>query len=270
MQTNIPIGLYHPSIKLPESINPNDYTFFVGSDKVWAKEILEFYPAWNKALRTYVYNGKGDPSLVQEKINSLNVLAQHSQSGHPVQIVLNELFLMDGNLRRHLTFQMVSEWISALTNKLGSFEIIINEMNPYHLLKYTGNGFQYNGVIPFIHALKQSFPNIEFSLGIQTIGNHLCRTVLLQSLQLVLSRLSQINNPYPIHFTEIGYYHFLAKQTEQVSFIDQIITLANQNDVASLCFIFPWDGDNFHLAGQPKNTWCGIWNQDWQEKYTFS
>lgn len=269
MKTTIPVGIFHPSIKLPDSINPSDFAFFTGSEQCWAKDIPPLYPANSLTIRHYLYDGKTPIDRGEERIKNWT---RESLGGtnYRQQVILNELFEIDGNLREHINLAILTSWIGSIRSVSPDTEIIINEMNPYHLLKYTGNGIQRNGVLPLIQFMKEKIPGIKLSLGIQTIGNGLCKDVLLPALNLVLKHIKDSNFALPVHFTEIGYYHSERKQRDQVAFLDQIITKAEEYGIASLCFIYPWDGDEFQLAGQPRNTICGIWDDDWNAKYPLS
>jgi hypothetical protein len=141
-------------------------------------------------------------------------------------------------------------------------------MNTYRITQYTGNGLQDNGVLRFIQKVKERYPQINVSLGIQTIGNRLCKDLILTSLPILLSHIKNLDwFAFPIHFTEVGYYHEPYQPQNQVAFLDNIKVIAIQYEVSSLCYIYPWDGDYFHLAGQPRNTLCGIWGEDWNVKY---
>jgi hypothetical protein len=65
----------------------------------------------------------------------------------------------------------------------------------------------------------------------------------------------------------VGYYHDPFSPQQQTKFLNEIKRIAIENNVSSLCYIYPWDGDYFHLAGQPRNAICGIWDEDWNVKY---
>lgn len=267
MQTSIPIGFYHPSIGFPNHIDLSNISFLVGTDDTPGNCLREKYPGRPITVRTYLYNGKDPVSLYQKRFSKAKERANTRQINVSEQFVFNELLGIDGNPRRHLSYSQIMSFISETYNLYPHSEIIINEMNPYHIPKYTGNGIQKNGVIPFLLQIKKTFPKANISLGIQTIGNALCKDVLLKSLDVVLEYIRKDHPLLPIHFTEIGYYHLADHQQEQTLFLDKIIEKANKHNIASLCFMYPWDGDNFHLPGQPRNTYCGIWDKDWQIKY---
>ena len=267
MQTSIPIGIYHPSVELPDHIDLSTFSFFVSPYSSNGNFFPEKYHGKPISIRTYLYNGKDPISLYQHRFGKVKEKAKTKELKGSEQFVLNELFSIDGNPRRHLSYSQIMSSISEIYNIAPRSEIIINEMNPYHIPKYTGNGFQKNGVIPFILEAQKTFPKAKISLGIQTIGNVLCKDVLLKSLDFILEYIRKDNPLLPIHFTEIGYYHLADNQQEQTLFLDKIIEKANRYNIASLCFMYPWDGDNFHLPGQPRNTYCGIWDKDWRPKY---
>lgn len=268
MQTSIPIGIYHPSVELPSQIDSSSFSFFVGTHFTNGTFFSEKYRNNPISIRSYLYNGKDPISLYQKRIGKAKENAKKKEGKKAEHFILNELFLIDGNPRRHLSYSQIMSFISEIHNTAPDSEIIINEMNPYHIPKYTGNGFQKNGVIPFILEAQKTFPKATISLGIQTIGNVLCKDVLLKSLDFILEYIRKDNPLLPIHFTEIGYYHLADNQQEQTLFLDKIIEKANRYNIASLCFMYPWDGDNFHLPGQPRNTYCGIWDKDWIPKYS--
>jgi hypothetical protein len=264
------IGFFHPSVPMDEILD--NLSFLVATKEFYARNIIEAYPNWDKPIRTYVQNGKDsfNPVFFKEKIDSMTLLRGYAES-HEVQIVFNELFYADGNLRSFVKKHQLIDCISYVIQSFKNVEIIINEMNPYHLIKYTGNGFQNNGVIPFINELKGFFPNTNFSLGIQTIGNYLCKDVLLLALDAVLNHViphpALVSRQLTIHFTEIGYFYEPPHQQEQKEFLDKVIAVAKDRNIASMTFMYPWDGDKIALHGQPKRSICGIYDQDWGVKY---
>jgi hypothetical protein len=276
MATNLSIGLYHPSKIIPSDVlDLNQLGFITASQHCYAKQIKEFYPSFSLPLRHYMIGSKqlkennGQDFFRQLlKYDYIPAIKEHSQLGHPVQIVFNELFGIDGSLRHRIKEQTVFAAIDYILRVINNPEIIFNEMNTYRITQYTGNGLQDNGVLRFIQKVKERYPQINVSLGIQTIGNRLCKDLILTSLPILLSHIKNLDwFAFPIHFTEVGYYHEPYQPQNQVAFLDNIKVIAIQYEVSSLCYIYPWDGDYFHLAGQPRNTLCGIWGEDWNVKY---
>lgn len=273
MVNNLSIGLYHPSIPLPSHIL-DKIQFVTATPHCEPKGIREFYPQWQLPIRKYVVGenqlkNKGIDFLkTLQNTNYLPALKQYARSGLPVQIVFNELFKMDGNLKNGINKEQLSIIIDAVSKQFVSSEIIFNEMNTYRITQYIGNGFQDNGVLRFIQQTKEQFPSLDVSLGIQTIGNYLCKDLILKSLPIVLSYIKSLEwFVFPVHFTEVGYYHPIYSPHLQAEFLDNIRSIALAYEVSSLCYIYPWDGDYFHLAGQPRNAICGIWDEDWNVKY---
>lgn len=88
------------------------------------------------------------------------------------------------------------------------------------------------------------------------------------TLPVLLSHIKNIDwFTFPIHFSEVGYYHDFYGWEARNIFLDRIKNIAINNNIASLSYIYPWDGDNFHLAGQPPNSYCGIWTKNWDIQY---
>lgn len=276
MATNLSIGIYHPSkIITPDILDINQLGFITASQHCYAKQIKELYPQLTLPIRAYlvgVSQFKKESDFIEQlrRPDFVPALKQHSSEGFPLQIVFNELFGLNGNLRDGINEVSLFNIIDLVLVFLNNPEIIFNEMNTYRFTQYTGNGIQENGVLRFIQKVKERYPQANISLGIQTIGNKLCRDLILTTLPLILSHIKNLEwFTYPIHFTEVGYYHYHypSEPQQQTRFLDAIRKIATANNVSSLCYIYPWDGDYFHLAGQPRNSICGIWDEEWNVKY---
>ena len=275
MATNLSIGIYHPSkIITPNILDINQLGFVTASQQCFAKQLKEFYPQLTLPIRSYLIgvdqfkDGGFDFFKSFPKADYIPALKSHAKSGYPLQIVFNELFGLDGNLRNGIEESKLFTVIELVLKILNNPEIIFNEMNTYRITQYTGNGIQENGVLRFIQKVKERYPQSNISLGVQTIGNRLCKDLILTTLPLILSHIKNLDwFTYPIHFTEVGYYHDPYTPQQQIKFLDAIRQIAIEKDISSLCYIYPWDGDYFHLAGQPRNSICGIWDEDWNVKY---
>jgi hypothetical protein len=264
MATNLSIGVYLPSVKIPFNVlDINQLGFVVSSQQCHGSQIIsDHYPEMTLPIRSYIVgNGKNHRAFIERK-------KEQGKTESHVQIVFNELFDISGNLKAGTKEPEIIYCIRELVGIFSNIEIIFNEMNTYRITHYTGNGFQDNGVLRLIQKMQRIFPSVRFSLGIQTIGNKLCKDLILKSLPVVLNHIKSLDwFLWPIHFTEVGYYHDPYLPQQQINFLDEIKSIAEANGVASLCYIYPWDGDNFPLPGQPRNTFCGIWDEDWNVKY---
>lgn len=272
MATNLSIGLYHPSVPFP--INILDITqldFITASQQCYSQKIAEYYPAITLPIRSYIVGEnefKESQRLFIKRISSPAGQLKEYSRFNKVQLVFNELFKIDGNLKTGITESKIVSYLEMILKKFHNVEIIFNEMNTYRITHYTGNGFQDNGVLRLIQKIQNSFPDLPLSLGVQTIGNKLCRDLVLKSVPLVLDHIKNLDwFIWPIHFTEVGYYYDPFYPKQQVSFLDEIKSIAELYSISSLCYIYPWDGDYFHLAGQPRNAICGIWDEEWNVKY---
>jgi hypothetical protein len=268
MATNLSIGLYHPSEKLP--IDIAQLGFVTASQHCYSQKIAEFYPGINLPIRSYLVGEtqfKEERDFIKKITSPAGQLKEYSLQ-NKVQLVFNELFNATGNLKPGITDAKIITYIDLTLRAFSNVEIIFNEMNTYRITHYTGNGFQDNGVLQLIKKVQDRFPMLKLSLGVQTIGNKLCKDLILKSLPIVLSHVKNLDwFVWPIHFTEVGYYHDPYSHQQQTKFLDEIKSIAESYGVASLCYIYPWDGDYFHLAGQPRNAICGIWDEDWNVKY---
>lgn len=275
MATDLSVGIYHPSkIISPDILDINQLGFITASQQCYVRQLKEFYPQLILPIRSYLVDPRqfenGLDSFIKLLISSsyIPALKSHARDSRPVQIIFNELFGIDGNIRNGIKEDEILIVLDTILRLLNNPEIIFNEMNTYRFTQYTGNGIQDNGVLRFIQKAKERFPQASISLGIQTIGNKLCRDLILTSLPLILSHIKNLEwFTFPIHFTEVGYYHDPYEPQQQSRFLDAIKAIAIDNEVSSLCYIYPWDGDYFHLAGQPRNTICGIWDEEWNTKY---
>lgn len=268
MATNLSIGLYAPSEKLQIDINQLD--FIVASQQCYSKAIRDFYPDLNIPIRSYLVgeNQFKNERDFKKRMANRSVLLDNGRFKRQEQIVFNELFRVDGNLKNGIDEQKIINYLELILNEFFDPEIIFNEMNTYRITHYTGNGFQDNGVLRLIQKVQDRFPKAKLSLGVQTIGNELCKDLILKSLPIVLSYIKNLDwFTWPIHFTEVGYYHEPYSPQQQVIFLDEIKEIAIKHNISSLCYIYPWDGDYFHLAGQPRNALCGIWGNGWEIKY---
>lgn len=270
MATNLSIGIYHPSKKLPIDVNQLD--FVTASQQCFFNKIIEFYPDIALPIRSYLVgeNQFKDSTFFINQLTGVGypALKKYAKSNKKVELVFNELFNIDGNLKPGITEFKIISYLETILDIFPQAEIIFNEMNTYRITHYTGNGFQDNGVLRLIQKVQDRFPKAKLSLGVQTIGNKLCKDLILKSLPIVLSYIKNLDwFTWPIHFTEVGYYNEPYSLQQQVIFLDKIKEIAIEYGISSLCYIYPWDGDNFHLPGQPRNTFCGIWDENWNAKY---
>lgn len=270
MATNLSIGIYHPSEKPP--IDITQLGFVTATPQCFCQKIIEFYPNIALPIRSYLVgeNQFKDSTFFINQLTGAGypALKKYAKSNKKVELVFNELFNIDGNLKPGITEFKIISYLETILDIFPQAEIIFNEMNTYRLTHYTGNGIQDNGVLRLIQKVQNTFPNANFSLGIQTIGNKLCKGLILKSLPLVLSHIRSLDwFNAPIHFTEVGYYYDPYFPQQQATFLDEIKEIAIEYGISTLCYIYPWDGDYFHLPGQPKNSICGIWEENWNTKY---
>jgi hypothetical protein len=271
MATNLSIGLYLPSKIIPSDIlDINQLGFITASQHCYSQKIAEFYPSINLPIRSYLVGESQfkDERVFRKRMADRSIRLSHNRIKRKEQIVFNELFKIDGNLKNGIDEQKIITYLELILKQSSDVEIIFNEMNTYRITHYTGNGIQDNGVLRLLQKVQEKFPGANLSLGVQTIGNKLCKDLILKSLPFVLSHIKNLDwFNWPIHFTEVGYYHDPFSPQQQTKFLNEIKRIAIENNVSSLCYIYPWDGDYFHLAGQPRNTLCGIWGDDWSIKY---